>query len=197
MTFIEIMVAVAILAFMAGVVGMFQRNIFYYKNVISGSLTTVQDARTILHTMVAELRSASPSSNGAYPIITAGTSTLTFFSDVNADGIKDQIRYFLNGTQLYRGIVTPTGSPLVYNPANERISLLASNIRNGGTTNVFDYFDGTYYGSSTAGVLTQPVTVTAVRLVKITLTLDVDQNNLPVSRVYTTQVTLRNIKDNL
>lgn len=197
MTLIEVIVAVAITGLIISVVGSFARNIFYYNRVTSGGLTAVQDARSIIRTMVAELRSASPSSNGAYPIVTAGTSSIGFFSDIDGNGTKEQVRYYLNGTKLYRGVIVPTGSPLVYASSSETTSLLASNIRNTASSSVFEYYAGTYNGTTATTSLSQPVTVTAVRLVRINLTIDVDINSAPISRSYTTQVTLRNLKDNL
>jgi prepilin-type N-terminal cleavage/methylation domain-containing protein len=197
MTLTEILVSVAIIALISVAIGSFQRNVFVYSNNASASITTAQDARAIVRTMVAELRSAAPSANGAYAITQAGTSTITFFSDVDGNGIPDQVRYFANGTKLYRGLVVPTGSPLVYSTSTEKLSLLAPNLRNIASTSIFTYYDGTYDGTSSTTALSSPIQVTSVRLVKISLILDVDQNNLPVSRTYTTQVTLRNLKDNL
>jgi prepilin-type N-terminal cleavage/methylation domain-containing protein len=197
MTLVEIMVALAIVATVSIAITSFEKNIFGFKTAISDSLITAQDARTIIRTIVTELRSATPSNNGSYPITNAGTSTITFFSDYDGDGVVDQIRYFASSTKLYRGVITPTGSPLTYGTSSEKISVLAANLRNTATTSVFSYFDGSYNGTSSTTELAQPVSVTSVRLVKVTLMLDVDQNNAPISRTYTTEVTLRNLKDNL
>ena len=196
-TVLEIFIALVIFTMVVGLVGAFARNVFFYKTISNDSLVTIQDARSVIRTMVAELRSASPSSNGAYPIIQAGTTSLAFFSDVEGDTAKEQIRYFASGTQLYRGVIILTGSPLTYATSTEKITILDSNLRNGTSTNIFDYYDGFYNGVASTSALTQPVMVNAVRLIKVTLILDVNQNSLPVSRTYTTQVTLRNIKDNL
>ncbi len=45
---VELIVAVAITALIVVAVGAFLRNVFFYKSVAQGSLTTAQDARTIL-----------------------------------------------------------------------------------------------------------------------------------------------------
>jgi hypothetical protein len=49
----------------------------------------------------------------------------------------------------------------------------------------------------TSSPITQPVTPTDVRLIKINLIIDVDPNRAPVIKTYTSQVSIRNLKDNL
>jgi hypothetical protein len=49
----------------------------------------------------------------------------------------------------------------------------------------------------TSSPLTQPVITTNVRLIKINLMIDVDPNRAPVIKTYTSQVSIRNLKDNL
>jgi prepilin-type N-terminal cleavage/methylation domain-containing protein len=210
MSLIEVIVAVAITGIIMVVIGTFQTNVFVFNRTVTGSLVTSQDARAILRTMVAELRASSPGSNGAYPIITAATNTLAFYSDVNGDGKKEQVRYFASsttsgngtstattGSRLYRGVIAPVGIPVTYATSTEQLTLLASNLRNDAANPIFTYYDGTYNGTASTTALTQPVAVALVRLVKISLILDVDQKSLPVSRTYTSEAALRNLKDNL
>jgi prepilin-type N-terminal cleavage/methylation domain-containing protein len=194
-TLVEIVVVVGILGIIMLAVSSFQVNVLKNNKYSFDSLSTTQDARTILRTMVRELRSASPGNNGSYAIITAATNTLSFYSDTNGDGTKEQIRYFIASSTLKKGIIVPTHSPLVYNSNTEKITILANNIKNATSSSLFEYYDSTYSGSSAP--LTQPVTVTNVHLIKINLLIDVDPNRAPVLRIYTSQVSLRNLKDNL
>ena len=144
-----------------------------------------------------EIRSASESNLGAYPIVTAATSTFTFFSDLNNDGLKEQVRYFVSGSTLQKGVITPTGNPYVYTSGSEVDTIVVSNLTNGGSTTlpVFQYYDDSYTGTSSP--LAQPVSVAAVRVVKINFVIDADPNRSPTSRVVTTQVEIRSLKDNL
>lgn len=194
-TLVETLIVMGIVSVMAITITRFQLNILNYNKSGHDSLQSAQDARSILRVMVAELRSTQPGSNGSYPLTQAATSSITFFSDTDDDGLKEQIRYFLATTTLKRGVIVPTGLPPVYNPAQEKISYLAYNIKNGTSTALFQYFDNTYTG--TTSPLAQPVNVSSVRLVKITLLIDADPNKSPLPRSYTSQVMLRNLKDNL
>jgi prepilin-type N-terminal cleavage/methylation domain-containing protein len=194
-TLVEALVVASILLLLMLAMTSFQKDVFYTNSIQQGSFTVIQDARTILRTMAKELRSASTGGDGSYPIVIAATSTLTFFTDTNNDGVKDKIRYFLATTTLMKGVIVASGTPVTYNPSLEKISYLASNVKNGTSTPLFDYFDGSYNGTSTP--LTQPVSVSVIRLVRMTLVLDVDPNRSPLPRTYVSSVTLRNLKDNL
>lgn len=193
-TLAEIITAVAILSVIMVAVSAFQYNVITYNRSAAVSLTNAQEAQAIVKTIAKELRAMQPSVNGAYPIATAGTSTITFFSDVDGDGNEEQVRYYIASTTVYRGIIKPTGAPLGYT-TSETTKILATGIRNSSTTPVFEYFGSTYAGTSSP--MTYPLTITNIRLVKVNLTIDTDPNKAPILRTYTTQVGLRNLKDNL
>ncbi len=191
----EIVIVVGILGMIMVVIGAFQRDIFVNTKFAQDSLSTTQDSRNILRMMVRELRTSSSGNDGSYPLISASTSTLSFYSDVDADGLKDKVRYYVATTTLTKGLIKPTGSPLTYVAANEVFSILAYNLKNSSSTPLFEYYDNAYAGTSSP--LTQPVVISNVRLVKINLMVDVDPNKSPNVRTYTSQVNLRNLKDNL
>lgn len=195
MTLVETLIALSIFIVIMIAVSTFEVNVFSYQRSISGSLTTSQDAQVILKTILKEVRSAAPSANGSYPIINAATNTLSFFSDSNTDGIQDQITYSLIGNTIYRALIKPTGSPYVYNVANQSTTTLVTNVRNSSSTPAFEYFDESYTGSSQS--LAQPVTVTSIHVIKVNLTLDVDPNRSPLPVTFSGEMTLRNLKTNL
>ncbi len=191
---IELVIGIAVLVMMVGVIGLFARNAFYYNSVFSGGLTAYDDARHVLQPMSSEIRSMSPSSLGSYPIEIADDNSFVFFTDINDDGLKERIRYFIQGTTLKKGVIIPTGNPLVYTTANETFTELVHNLRNGATP-VFTYYDTNYTG--TTSPLTQPVNISFIRLIKVNMIVDVDPNRSPVPVTVTTQISVRNLKDNL
>ncbi len=195
MTLVEVLIALAIFIAVMIAVATFEVNIFSYNSHVSNSFQTSQTAQVILKTMLTELRKAAPGANGAYPLVNAGSTTISFFSDANNDGTMEQITYSFVGTTMYRATINPTGFPGSYNLANQSTSTIMTNVRNGTTTPVFQYFDNAYNGTSSP--LVQPVTATSVSLVKINLTLDIDPNRSPIPVTYSVQVGLRNLKTNL
>ena len=186
-TLIEVVVAIGIFTIIIGAVGLFESNIFSYQKSASNTMNTVQDAEVILKTISRDLRMASQGSDGSYALQITATDTLEFFADINGDGLKERVRYSLIGNDLYRTLLMPKGSPLSYSGA-ESTSTILTDVVNTSLTPVFSYFDGTYTGTTT-GNLSQPVSADAVRLIEISLILN--------GKTYTTEVTPRNLKDNL
>lgn len=171
-TLLEILLVIGILGAILVVVSSFQTDVFKYNKSASDSLQNSQDARSIIRVMVRELRSAKQGDDGSYPITFAGTSTLSFYSDIDSDGVTEKVRYFISTTTdpftLQKGIIK--GS------AEETFSILSYNIQNGTTTNLFEYSNNS---SETAEIAD-------IRMIKI---------NLFNSKLYTSQVLLRNLKD--
>lgn len=190
----EILVAVAVFAIISIAVANFGVGIFNFNLAAQTNLGAQSDGRRILKTITTELRSASVSAAGAYPIESVSTSSITFYSDLNDDGLKEKIRYFLAGAELRKGVISPTGNPSTYNSANEQISFLVHDVVNGANP-IFEYYDENYNGSGSA--LTYPININAIRLVKVTLYIDKDQKIAPGPVIVTSQVNLRNLKDNL
>ncbi len=194
-TLAEIVVVVGIFGLIVIALSNFQRGVIMNNRYAQDSLSSAQDARNILRVMVRELRTASPANDGSYAIATAATNTIAFFADTDGDGLKEKVRYFIATTTLKKGSIKPSGSPLTYNSANETFSFLAYNVKNATSSPLFEYYDSNYAGTSSP--LVQPVTVTSVHLVKINLMIDSDPLRAPLIRTYTSQVNLRNLKDNL
>jgi prepilin-type N-terminal cleavage/methylation domain-containing protein len=190
----EIIIVVAIAGAIFIAVFNFGNSIFTFNSDAQKNLSAQSGGRRVLKNLVKELRSTSPASTGSYPISLASSTAITFFTNLDGDSLKEQVRYFLQNRELKRGVLKPSGTPLVYNPANEQISTLISGINNGSTP-VFEYFDANYAGTSTP--LVQPVSVTQVRFVRITLKLEQDPNKSLGPIIVESQVFLRNLKDNL
>lgn len=191
---IEVLVGMFVLTLIGLAVYSFQKDIFSFNRIISGSLTAQDEARRALKSMSAEIRAASPSSLGAYAVTQTTTSSFTFYSNIDGDSFKERVRYFLDGTTLKKGVIKPSGSPLTYNSANETISELIHDVANAAAP-IFSYYDANYDGMTQP--LTEPIDISAVRLVKITVVIDRNPQAPPGTLTLTTQISMRNLKDNL
>lgn len=194
LTLVELLVAISATIILLVAVVAFQQDVFSLSRALDASLTAQHDARQVLKTFASELRSASPSSTGAYPLGTVEPTSLIFYSDIDDDGLKERVRYELEGSVLKKGIIRPTGNPPVYLPANEEVSEVVHDVV-AGTTTVFAYFDEGYDGTTAA--LAVPVTTTDVRLVQISFDIDSDPARPPSPLHFTSQVSIRNVKENL
>lgn len=193
-TMIEAMLAVAIFSSVVVAIGAFQRDVFYFNDVLQTGLNNITEARKVLRPFVGEVRKAESSNLGAFSIEKAEAKTFIFFTDTDNDGLRERVRYFVDGDTFKKGIIKPSGSPLVYSVANEKITEVVRNVIEDQTQ--FSYFDSSYNGTASSTPLTYPVSPSSVRLIKVDLTIDTNPNRAPGLLTVTTQATVRNLKDN-
>lgn len=193
-TLIEIIISIGVFSIIVGAISLFARNVYYFDDTFSNGLTSYDESRKVLQPIASEIRSASSSSLGSYPIEKASNTEFVFFADIDSNGSKEKIRYFLVDNILKRGVIIPTGSPFVYLSSNEVITDIIHGVNNGSAP-IFSYYDSSYTGTSSP--LSQPVSIVNIRLVKINLIVDANPSRPPAPVSVTTQVSIRNLKDNL
>jgi prepilin-type N-terminal cleavage/methylation domain-containing protein len=189
-TLIEMLVVIGI----TGTVGMALTTLivnFYKTNgYLLQEASAIDSAHRGLEISFTNLRQASYGDDGSYPILSAATSSITFFSDIDGDGSVEKIRlYLLQGT-FYRGVTDSTSSPPVYTGQKEATTTIATYVRNATPTPLFRYFDINN---------TELSTTTAVDVSKITsvsTSVMVDLNPLRAPDILTLQetATLRNLR---
>ena len=188
-TLIEVVIVVGITA----VVGLALSSMITYfyrtNDYILQEGTAVQSARMGLGIAVQNLREASYGDDGSYPIGSAGTSTVTFYADVNGGTGVQKILYYLKGQTLYRGVTTSAGNPPSYAGQPTSTTTVATYIQNTGALPIFQYYDGT------GTLLTYPINLSAVTTITTTLKIDVDPNRSPSPYTLIGRATLRNLND--
>ena len=113
-TLIETVVAVALTALIFVVLAVLIQ-FFYRTNAFTLEQTqAVNSARTSLDHAMRDLREASYGADGAFPVLAAATSTVTFYADIDGNGVVEKVRYYLSGTTLYRGSTNPGNNPPSY-----------------------------------------------------------------------------------
>ena len=192
-TLVEIIVAVSVFSFLALAITSLFLTSWRYNSIVWEQLKTQNEGRKATQDFVNELRTASQSSIGAYPIEAAATTSVTFYTNIDTDTLRERVRYFMSNRNLKRGVIKPTGNPLTYNSLNEVVTEVAHDVANT-TTPVFYYYDSNYSGAEAA--LTYPIDVTAIRVIKITLQLDENPNLTPTPFFIESKGLLRNLKDN-
>ncbi len=193
-TAIEIIIVIGILAGIVGLSASFQAGIFRMNRMFGSSVDASFEANRAVKEMVRIIRSLAPSEQGAYPVETAATSTFTFFSDIDRDGIVERVRYYLATSTLMMGVVEPSGSPLTYTLANEKTTTFVHHIRNDASTPIFTYYDRNYTG--TTSPLAYPILTQNVRHVRVHIVVDNDPSQIPGPLSVISGMTFRNLKDN-
>lgn len=193
-TLIELLIAVSICVALAVVLASMQIDIFRFNRRFSTSLTTVDRAQRLLRPMTAEIRSASISGLGAFPIATALPYDLVFYSDINSDGTKEYIRYHLVDTTLYKTIVYQSQSiPAVYDLSTAQPVIFIEGVENEAQQiPVFRYFSNQYVDGGVDEIIDANTATSGIRMVRITMALATGENT-PLFTV-TSDVAIRNLK---
>ncbi len=188
-TLIETVVVIAITALIFVTLGVLL-SYFYKTNAYAlEQSTAIGQARRGVEDAMLYLREASYGNDGAYPIKSAATSSVTFYANTNNDSIIERVTYVLINKVLYRLIATPTGNPPSYAGATVATTTIATPVTNGGATPVFRYFD------KNGAELSAPVDISEISSVRTTVVVDVNVNRAPVAFTLSGGATLRNLKD--
>jgi type II secretory pathway pseudopilin PulG len=192
-TTLELVVVMGISSLVLMAVASFIISMFRTTRSINASLTAVEQGRRTVKMFTDELRTAAPSATGAYAIAEAGGTSITFYSDIDRDDYVERLRYFVDGTDLKRGYLKPSGDPLTYSEANETVYTVTQFLSNPGA--VFAYFDDNYNGQTAP--LTIPPNIPDIRLVRIRLLVDQYPTEPPGPYELLSEVSIRSLKDNL
>lgn len=194
---IEVLVVVAIAASVVAVVGNVGTNVNSLNGLISDNLQSKSDVAQVLQIMTSEIRSAIPSAAGAYPIVSAGTSSFSFYDSINNNGIADYVYYYLASSTIYRAVIAPTGTPATYPTSSQVLYGMISNVSLVSSTPLFTYYDASYTGDADQS-LSVPIDTASVRLVQITFSSATEANPSQPStpQYFSTLVDLRNLDSN-
>lgn len=189
-TLLEMIVSLSIFVMVVGMATAFFIQSYRINTFGSELDYQVKGARDGLEVMTKEIREAISSDRGDYLIEDTGEQNLTFYSDIDGDGSAERVRYFINGSDLNKGVTDPTGSPAEYLAQNEVITVITGYVNNL-TTPIFTYFDGNN------NQLTQPIDKNSVRLIHVCLKIDIKPDQSPQQYNLETDIQIRNLKDNL
>lgn len=167
---------------------------FRNEQILNDQLFGQKEARKVLSEIVNTVRTAEQSSIGGFSIAEATTSSLTVYANIDTDTLRERVHYWVSGTNLNRGILKPSGNPLAYTGV-EQVTTLAHDVRNN-TLGIptFTYFTESYSGSVTTSTVT--TTITGIRMVKIMIEIERDQNKSPVPLRAESLTHIRNLKTN-
>ncbi|MEK7156704.1 MAG: hypothetical protein AAB790_02760 [Patescibacteria group bacterium] len=150
----------------------------------AGAVTAAQHG---IDTMTRVIREAAFASNGAYPVVSLAANDVVFYADVDSDSAIERVHYYVQGTNLYEGILNPTGDPPVYT-GTEVATVIAQDVRNiSQSLNAFTYYDA-------SGVaITNYANVSAVRFVTANIAVDSDTNRPPTAVTIRSSAAMRNL----
>ena len=187
MSLIEAMVWIMVLV--SAMVALSSTVLYFYRtsHYALEEASAVASAQHGIDLMIRTMREASYASNGAYPIVSIGPNDVKFYADIDPDSGVEQVRYFLSGTNLMKGIVEPTGDPSIYTSA-ESDTLVSENLRNAAQgVAVF-----TYYDKNGAQIINY-AKIAEVRFITANISVDVDPFRTPTPISLKSSAALRNL----
>lgn len=188
-TLIEVIITIGIVGFAIAFISLFAVNIFQSELFISENLEIEEDIKQALRIMAPEIRSINNSSSGSYGIAAVSSSSFSFYSDIDADGYFEKVRYFIDGNIFKKGVIEPSISPFIYDPNQEKIKNVVEDIS---SDSVFYYYDDSYEGSQPP--LGYPIDISKIRSVKIVISIEKKVNLIPLPVELPLFITIRNLR---
>jgi len=190
MTFVELIVVIAILGFVSTALGALIQSFYKDNSYLLEETEALASAQHGVDDAIFELREASYGDDGSYPIVSAATSSVTIFADTDGDSSVEKVKYYLQGTTLYRTTTNSTGSPPTYPSSPSATSTIATNVRNTGSSPLFTYYDET--GAQLSATSTDASKISSV---KVLLLVDLNPQRAPNVFTISETATLRNLRD--
>lgn len=148
-----------------------------------------RSARSGIERTVRDLRESSTADDGAYPIESMSTSSVTFYSDYDNDNKVERIRYFLTGTDFKKGVVESAGDPPTYATANEVISTVSDSVRNEAVgIPLFTYYD------TTGALMSDYTEIDELAFVLVRIVVNLHPERAPEDFELRSSAALRNIE---
>lgn len=196
MTLVEIMVGMGILAFLTAAVIALQTLIAQSEEFSVKTVFTTENANTAVQSMIAQLRTARPSEAGAYPLEEATDQQIIFYSNADTDTDVERVRYFLQGTDLVKGVIDPEGFPVTYPADNEATRIIAEFIQNAGDP-LFFYYNQDWPTDTTNNPLPTPADLSQVKLVRVFVRVNADPSEPEGELTLESSAQIRSLKENL
>lgn len=184
-TLIEILVVVSIISVSVFIATDFITMGFRAVQFTKEQDMAVQTARRSMAMIVKEIRGANTSEQGDYPLILADDEEIIFFSDIDNDNEFEKIRYYIDGTELKKSVTEPGA---LHDYSGLPVTTVSAKYLNNNSEAVFVYYDETY---------TETDIINKIRLIKINLKINVTPSVAPNDVYVSSDVNLRNLKDNL
>jgi Tfp pilus assembly protein PilW len=147
----------------------------------------IGSARKGVELMVRDIREATYSDEGSYPIIAIGPNELVFYTDFDRDASVERVRYYIDGTNLKKAVVNSSGDPLQYT-GSEEIFPISDSVRNSALgVPIFRYFD------ASGAEVTEFTDVTPVIFVEVHLLVNINPTKLPEDFVIRSSAAIRNL----
>lgn len=192
MTFTEMLVALSMFVVIILVVTSFIVSFYRYNAYGIEQSSAIGSARRGIDPTINNIREATYSDEGAYPVISAAQNSFSFYSDIDSDNGIEKVRLFLDSGTFKKGITKSAGDPLSYDGQPETFLLMSDNVRNVEQgVKIFTYYD------SSGAEVTDLSDVSSITFLTMDVIVNVNPNRDPNEFTLRASAALRNLKSNL
>lgn len=194
-TVIEMLVTLGVFIVAVGMVT--SAIVFFYRTnaYTMQQSSAIASARKGVEVAVEDIREATYSDEGIYPVYDMGSTTFYCYSDIDKDDHVERVRFYLTGTAsttLVKEVTNSGGDPLSYDgpEATTTTEIISEHVRNNDlATKIFIYYD------NTGTEITDYNKVLDVSFVEIKLIVNVNPNRAPDDFELRSSTALRNYVD--
>ncbi len=191
MTLVETLVAIGIFTIIMLAITSSMTSFYRYNAYDMEQSSAIDNARRGIEPTINNIREATYSDEGAYPVISASSNSFSFYSDINNNNNVEKVRLFLNGDVFEKGVTESAGNPLTYTGQPEKIFLLSKNVRNSAKgVSMFRYYD------STGNEILNTSNVSGISFVTMNIIININPVRKPNDFTLQASATLRNLKTN-
>lgn len=195
-TLIELLIVIVIMGILGVGVLSLQYILGQNQTLVLKNYLSVDEANKGVSQFSKEIRIIKSADNGAYPLANAGDFEIVFYSDIDFDSDTEKVRYYLDGTNLTKGVIEPVGHPATYPSASENIRVISENIRNADTP-VFYYYNADWPQDALNNPLAAEDRLSDTRTIRIYLRLNTKAGESEKDYVLESYIQPRMLKDNL
>lgn len=187
MTFIEVVIWVSIFTVVISAISSSILFLYRTNKTSFEQAFAISSAQQGLREVMRTIRESQYSIQGAFPIVSIAANDFAFYADVNDDGRVDRVHYFLQGNNLMRGVISPSGNPISYT-GSESVTTAATYVRNiSQGVDTFRYFD------KLGAEITNYDHWTSVRFVTVRLAVRVSDSPIPDQFSLYSSAAIRNL----
>ncbi len=192
-TLLEVVIALGITILAVSLMTNLGLDLSNFGSFFGDFLGSQHEIQSSFQVMSAEFKSTRSSSAGSFSIAVASPTSLIFYSEVDGDNLTERVRYFVDGNILKRGVLKPSGLPLIYDSANEKVSEMIRDLTASSSV-PFSYYDKDFTGSENA--LSYPLDLSAIRVVRVQVSVDKNPKAEPGPISMEVYLTGRNLINN-
>lgn len=190
LAFAEMLVVLALFTVLSLVIANAIASFYRYNAYTVAQSYQVEYARRGVDLLVRDLREMTFAENGAFPLVSMGTSSIEFYSDIDRDESVELVAYELAGSTLTKDVYNATGTPPAYDGTADETFIISEYVQNG-AQQIF-----TFYNED--GIEIPPTSLPIdVRHIDVSLIVNIDPVRDPGEFMLRSSAALRNLKEDL